>query len=258
MADNLSERINSLSKEQRIEFFRMLEVVEEIGSNPRKNALHKLSMLERSQDVSNCEDVARALYEMCSDLSVRQCVLQQSSRITKIALEAYQSKSLSTAEYLSRLITDYHKGYSIATTLYAHMLRRGECSSPIEIDALIILNMLQEDVEKAKSCLGCVNMALTFAMNFGTEKDWHIASRIFDEYSSKGWLSEMPIFWDIKNINGKSTEAEDLLVQLFSLRANLLTADDATDVIAKIHKRLKKRIPDMPDWMGKCENDSAD
>lgn len=107
---------------------------------------------------TNCETVPGMLGMLVGDIGYR----------------CYELRSPALAEWVYRYANDLNDTTNSRNNL-AYILRRHR--DDLQADSVEIIDLLEEGVHQ-KDAFSLMNMALHFALNLGTDDDWHLADRL--------------------------------------------------------------------------------
>lgn len=156
-------------------------------------------------------------------------------------LNAYNNGNYAVAEKAFKILSDCNDPNG--RNKYADMLRRGEVLDPSAHPPLEALRVLRESVENCEP-FALVYMALTFALCFGTDQDWHLADDLMKKLPDK----------DAKRIYAawpESTRKEDIegvLIHYFLLRHKKAQKSPLGSA-EFMSKRLSSELSNFPDWL---------
>ena len=153
------------------------------------------------------------------------------------SLEAFKNEEYEVMEFMLRTAYNIDKNPDIASNLAYYLRRYKTVTSAARRE---ISKILLDGVRKNNAhCL--INMALLFALEFGTEKDWQLADELMSRVAnSDEWLSG----W----INLFDKEDEGILLHLWFIRHSILDEND-NEKFNKLCDQVRTRYPNAPKWI---------
>ena len=164
---------------------------------------------------------------------------------SNMAKSAYEKHNYPVAEIGFRKAIDASKDVEScldSKNNLAYLIRRGEIRTPKERSIKEIVSLLREGVEKREP-FSLINMALLWALEFGSDSDWKMADNLARLVDKK--ISSILIWWsDV----AKEGEAEGYLVHLFMVRHGKIK-NSLLGSIEELFNKVEKDYPGIPDDM---------
>lgn len=170
----------------------------------------------------------------------------ESFTYSNMAMEAYEKRNYAVSEMGYRkavkLCNDDSACMGYKNNL-AYLIRRGEIRNPDQRSAKEVVLLLRDGTEK-KDTFSLINMALLWALEFGTESDWDMADNLASFVNRNNIISALQWWHDVANAG----EAEGYLVHLLMVRHGKIGNSPLGD-IKSLFEMVKKDYPMIPEKM---------
>lgn len=153
---------------------------------------------------------------------------------------AYTNGELEKAEKAFSLAAS--KGDNNAKNNLAYMIRRGETIMEANKRMSVAARMLQDGAKRGES-FALVNMALLFALNLGTKRDWMIADQLMALLADD--IDSVCFWWE--NIAQKD-DPEGWLIHLWLLRQRKID-ESSLGSFEGVAEKVKSSYDNLPPWI---------
>ena len=208
--------------------------------------LSKISELNTFKEKLKCCEV-NELLKSCENESFELPTFVV-AQLVEYGMEAYSKKDFETAEKAFYIAAKNNSNN--ARNNYAYMVRRKEASH-CDNKAIIASVKSLYPILKEWDSFAVVNVALTFALCYGEDKDWHLSDELMKNLSAYK-VSGVSSWW--KDVAAQG-DIEGDLVHYFLLRHNKIDESELGS-LKSLSRRIRKNIPGLPGWI--CEDSDFD